>query len=274
MKQSYPVEVATYATNNKIHEEPAVSWWVPYTLSKQKRILSKLRSKYWKREHKYGIAIPKSVDEAYQLDEENKNTYWRSVIEQEMKKIREAFRRFDGDTSELIGYQEITTHFIFDVKLGDGFRRKARLVADGHKTKPPTSVTYSSVVARDSVRICLLIAALNDLDLQSADIEHAYLTAPCSEKVWTRGGREFGSDMGKAFIIAKALYGLKSSGAAFRSFLAETLDVELGFKSTLADPDVWIRAAIKPDGEKYYEYILVYVDDLLCIRYDAKIPLR
>ena len=67
--------------------------------------------------------------------------------------------------SELKGYQEITTHFIFDIKLGENFRQKARLVADGHKTKTPKSVTYSSVVARDSVRICLLLAALNDINI-------------------------------------------------------------------------------------------------------------
>jgi hypothetical protein len=37
---------------------------------------------------------------------------------------------------------------------------------------------------------------------------------------------------------------------------AETL-VGLGYESTLADPDVWIRPAVKPDGFKYYEMILV-----------------
>lgn len=36
-----------------------------------------------------------------------------------------------------------------------------------HKTEAPSSVTYSSVVSRDSVRICLLIAAINNLDLQA-----------------------------------------------------------------------------------------------------------
>ena len=58
----------------------------------------------------------------------------------------------------------------------------------------------------------------------------------------------------------KALYGLKSSGGAFRAFLVETLD-NMGYKSSHADPDVWLRPAVKPDGEKHYEYILCYVDD-------------
>ena len=190
-----------------------------------------------------------------------------------MMKVRAAVAEFTTLPENLVGYQEIDLHMVFDIKLGENFRRKARMMAGGHKTKPPNSVTYSSVVSRDSVRICLLIAALNELDLQSADIENAYLTAPCREKVWTRAGPEFGDDEGKALIIIKALYGLKSSGAAFRAFLAERLD-EMGFTSSIADPDVWMRPHIKPDGEKYYEYILVYVDDLLAISMDATAVIR
>ena len=71
------------------------------------------------------------------------------------------------------------------------------------------------------MRICLLIAALNDLDIQSEDIENAYITAPCRYKIRKRDGPKFVKDEGKVFIIVMALYGLKSSGAAFREFLAE-----------------------------------------------------
>jgi hypothetical protein len=99
------------------------------------------------------------------------------------------------------------------------------------------------------------------------------LTAPCREKCWTIAGKEFGSDQGKPFIITKALYGLKSSGAAFRSLLAETLD-DMGFRSSHADPDVWLRPAVKADGEKYYEYILCYVDDILCASFDPMKPMK
>ena len=273
LKESYALELAEYAVNNRLEKEEAFSWWLPYVLKKRKAIISKLKSKYWQRTHKYGIRVPKTVAEALQIDKEEGNTMWADAIEKEMKKIRPSFQLYSGDTKDLIGYQEITTHFIFDIKLGENFRRKARLVADGHKTDTPRSVTYSSVVSRDSVRICLLLAALNDLDVLSGDIENAYLTAPCREKCWTIGGKEFGSDQGKPFIIMKALYGLKSSGAAFRALLAETLD-DMGFRSSHADPDVWLRPAAKPDGEKYYEYVLVYVDDILTISFDPKEPMK
>ena len=269
MKNGFIIETAKYAINNRIDKEPAFIWWVPKTMKKAKHIISKVKSKYWERTHKYGIRIPKTVQEAYAIDAENGDLYWTDAIREEMAKIKGAVRVYNGPVEKLIGYQKITGHIIFDIKLGEGFRRKARYVGDGQKTKTPSSVTYSSVVARDSVRILLMVAALNDLDIEGADIENAYLTAPCREKVWMYGGIEFGELSVKVLIIEKALYGLKSSGAAFRAFLAETID-RMGFKSSIADPDVWMRPATKPDGEEYYEYLICYVDDVLGISLEAK----
>ena len=71
-------------------------------------------------------------------------------------------------------------------------------------------------------------------------------------------------------LITRALYGLKSAGAAFRLFLAITLD-DMSFKPSHADPDVWMRPAVKPDKEEYYEYVLVYVDDILSISHAPKL---
>ena len=266
MKECYPVQVAEYAVLKQISKEPAFAWWVPHTLKKKQRIVSKVKSKYWQRTHKFGIRIPKSVEEARRLDQANGNTLWWDAICKEMKNVRIAFEEWKGNPSELPpGYQQIKCHIVFDVKMGENFRRKARMVAGGHVTETPATLTYSSVVSRDSVRIALTIAALNDLKVLACDIQNAYLTAPCKEKIWTIAGPEFGpEDCGKKMLIVRALYGLKSSGAAFRSFLAETIH-DLGFVPSRADPDVWMRPAIKEDGFKYWEYLLTYVDDCLCI---------
>ena len=103
----------------------------------------------------------------------------------------------------------------------------------------------------------------------ACDIQNAYLTADCREKIWTIAGPEFGSEAGTIFLVKKALYGLKSAGAAFRSLLADTL-MDTGYKPTKADPDVWIRPATKSDGFEYYEMVLCYVDDILSISDDPK----
>ncbi|CAJ1933595.1 unnamed protein product [Cylindrotheca closterium] len=269
MKESFPLEVADYAKLKAIEDEPAFAWWVPHVHKKRDRFISKVKSKYWERTHKYGIRIPKSVKEAIQIDRENGDTLWQDAIKMEMKNNRVAFEEFGGDIKKVIGYKRITGHMVFDVKLGENFRRKAQYCADGHKTEAPAALTYNTVVARDSVPILLTIAALNGLDVQCADIQNAFLTAPNLEKCYMITGPEFGDEEGKTFIVRRALYGLKSAALAFRSHLAETLE-NLGFYSSYADPDVWMRAAIKPDGEEYYEYILCYVDDILCMSENAK----
>ena len=137
-------------------------------------------------------------------------------IYKEMKNIVITFEEFDGDEEDLPpGFQYIKCHMIFDIKIGGNFCRKARMVAGGHMTDAPSSITYSSVVSRDSVRIAFLYAALNDLKVYACDIQNAYLTAHCREKIWCRAGPEFGDKEGQIMIIVRALYCLKSSGAVF-----------------------------------------------------------
>ena len=66
-----------------------------------------------------------------------------------MKNVRVAFEEFDGPENDFPpGYQYVDCHMIFDIKMGENFRRKALMVAGGHKTSTPSSLTYSSVVSR------------------------------------------------------------------------------------------------------------------------------
>ena len=44
----------------------------------------------------------------------------------------------------------------------------------------------------------------------------------------------------------------------------------LNFKSCQADPNVWFGSAIKSDGNTYYEYILLYVDDAHVVSENAE----
>ncbi len=224
IKNAYPMQLAENAIAKRIEDEPAFKWWVRKTPRRKERIIGKVESKYWRSTHKFGIEIPKSVNEAYKIDRDTGTSHWTKAIEKEMRNIRVAFEKIDGVAEMQMktdkvrpGYSFCSAHMIFDVKMDGSFTRKARLVADGHKTKPPTSVTYSSVVSKDSLRIALTIASLNSLEISACDIGNAYLNAPCREKLWTVAGGEFGSERGSVMIIARALYGLKSPGAAWRS---------------------------------------------------------
>jgi Reverse transcriptase (RNA-dependent DNA polymerase) len=264
VKEAFPVEIAEYAVARKIAEEPAFSWWVPYTLKKKARIVAAVNKRYMLRTHKFGVEVPKTVQEALKLDATTNTSFWRDAIALEVKNVDVAFQDLSEMEEVPIGYQYVKCHMIFDVKAGS-LKRKARYVAGGHMTEPPAAVTYASVVSRESVRLGLMIAALNGLSILSADIQNAYLTSPCQEKIYTTLGPEFGPHRcGRKALVVRALYGLKSAGAAFRNHLASCL-AHLGYESSKGDPDVWFRAAVKVTKEEYYEYLLVYTDDILAI---------
>jgi ribosomal protein L31E len=151
LKESNPIEVAEYAVANRIDQEPAFKWWVPHTLQKRNRTTSKV---------KFGIKLPHMVEEALEIDHATNTDFWHKAINKEMSRVKVAWKVHEGHTPEqvrkgeagdLIGFQEIGCHIIFDIKMD--FARKARFVAGGHTTDAPTAMTYSSVVSRDSVRL-------------------------------------------------------------------------------------------------------------------------
>ena len=89
---------------------------------------------------------------------------------------------------------------------------------------------------------------MNGLEVMGAEVQNAFLTDPFKEMIWLIVGPEFGNKQGKQFLVVRALYGLRSASAAIQAYMADKLD-EMGFKSSVDDPDVWMSPAIKPDVE-------------------------
>jgi len=168
LKESHPLETAEYAVTIGIDQESAFNWWVPHVLKKRDQIISLVRKQttyYLKRNHKFGIEVPKTVKEALELDRKNGNTLWADAIAKEMKEVCIAFNILPDGHVAPNGYQNIPCHMVFDNKMED-FRRKARLVTGGHRTEAPATITYARVVSRETVHLALTIAALNDLRLR------------------------------------------------------------------------------------------------------------
>ena len=263
MKESNPIEVAEFAVARGIQDEPAFSWWVPYTLKKRDRIVSAVTSRIRKAKHKYGIEVPSDIKDAIRIDEKNGNSLWQDAIKKEMYNVSIAFQILQEDENLPPGWIKASGHLVFDVKMD--FTRKARWVKDGHKTPDPPTSNYAGVVTRESVRIAFTYAALNGLPITAADIRNAYLQAPSSEKHYIICGPEFGlENVGKRALIRRALYGGKMAGRDYWNHMRSCMEF-LEFKTCIADPDVWMRKAKKADGSTYWEYVLLYVDDALVI---------
>ena len=55
MKEANPLELAEYTVANNIDDELAFNWWVRDAIKRRDRIISKVKGKYWRTTHKFGI---------------------------------------------------------------------------------------------------------------------------------------------------------------------------------------------------------------------------
>ena len=83
----------------------------------------------------------------------------------------------------------------------EDFRGKARLVAEDHMTNASATIIYASIISRETVKIVLLIAILNDLEVKSGNILNVYVQPPVTEKVWTSLGPELSKNASKTAVI-------------------------------------------------------------------------
>ena len=270
VRDTDPVTAAIYARKHDLLDTPG---WKSPTLRRlaktQQRIIrranqAKLHSFRMKPVYMYGFLVPRNHDQAMELDRQNGNTRWKDAETVELKQIDDYKSFLDKGKGYNPGpdYKKIRVHMVYAVKH-DG-RHKARLVAGGHLTETPIDSVYSSVVSLRGIRILTFIAELNDLEVWCTDVGNAYLESYTKEKVYIVAGPEFGELEGHVLIIQKALYGLKSSGLHWHEQFADVLR-DAGFIPSKAESDIWMR-----DKGDHWEYIAVYVDDLLIASKDPQ----
>ena len=261
-----PMEVARYGREHGLLDLPG---WKRYRrlATREKKLVrlvkqARLKSVRNAPVFQFGYQVPRSVKEAIELDKQNGNNKWQEAMTLELDQLQEynTFRDLGKGSKPPPGYKRIHVHFVFACKH-DG-RHKARLVANGNLTEPPLESVYSGVVSLRSLRIVVFLAELNAQQLHQADVGNAYLEAKTQEKVFIVAGPGFGELEGHTLVIYKALYGLRSSGARWHDRFADTLR-DMGFVPSKADPDVWMRK-----DNDIYEYMAVYVDDLVCAARD------
>ena len=107
MKESNPIEVAEYDVENRIVEEPAFKWWVSRTVRKQNRVISKIKGKYWRTTHKFGIRLTKNVKESLEIDSITGTYFWRKAVNREMSKVKVAWKADEKFTPEKLGLRRL-----------------------------------------------------------------------------------------------------------------------------------------------------------------------
>jgi hypothetical protein len=85
LKEAYPVQVAEFVVSRGIDDYVTFRWWAPSTLRYATHMIKAVKSRMTKKTHKYGIRVPHSIEEAYQLDKETGSDYWHQAILKEMK---------------------------------------------------------------------------------------------------------------------------------------------------------------------------------------------
>ena len=185
----------------------------------------------------FGVDIPGTVKGVVSLDKANENNIWQDEIKLDMKNSSVAFKLCNKGEKYPVGHTKITSHLIYIFKID--MTSKAQYVAGGHLTDVPTYMTYSSVVSRDMVFIGFLMDALKNLDFLASDIQNTFLESPTKEHTFFYAGYEWKAYKEKVVIAVRSLYDLKYPALQFRISLDETLGNRIGYKSSLADPDLW-----------------------------------
>ena len=117
VKESYSVQLAEYAKLHHLEDEIAFVWWIAHALRKRDQITSLVKARVKDQTKKYGILVPTTVKEAFELDKQNGNSQWKDAIQKEMTNVMVAFEVLDFNEKVPVGYSRLRVHIVFDVKL-------------------------------------------------------------------------------------------------------------------------------------------------------------
>ena len=126
--------MAEFAFAVQIAGEPAFNWWVSWVLKKRDQIVSLVMrwiARYHKRTHKFGIELPKAVEEAYDIDRVTGTTFWHDGIEKEMKYVHILFDILEDGVVPLQDHQYSGVTWSLMSKWRISFH-KVRLIAGGY----------------------------------------------------------------------------------------------------------------------------------------------
>ena len=76
LKHSNPVDLIEYAVSNQLQEDPAFKWQVKDVLRQRYQIIYNFKAIYWRKTHKFGIIIPRTVKEVLGINNSTGTKCW------------------------------------------------------------------------------------------------------------------------------------------------------------------------------------------------------
>ena len=71
LKELHPIETSEYTIAQGIDGYPTINWWATHVIKKRAHIISlekKRSARYLKKNHKFGVELPKSAQHAFVFD--------------------------------------------------------------------------------------------------------------------------------------------------------------------------------------------------------------
>ena len=214
-----------------------------------------------------GPTEPKSFQEAWHHQVENKRNSWRTAIRKEIRSMieRGVWRKIDRkkipSNRRLIGNK-----WVFKIKRDGTYR--ARLVALGYSQIPGVDYTdnFAPVTHDVSLRIALARMMVEKQDSLVMDVETAFLPGDIEEEIFMKSlvGMEAidpGSSPEDCYQLKKGIYGLCQTARQFWKKFVDTIKKEpIGFQVSPADPCMLFK-----ENNLGICIIIMYVDDMLII---------
>ena len=86
VKEANPIDLAGYALASRIDLiNQQFALWMLYALQKRKIVIPKVKMKYWKTTHRYGVWLPNNTEEALRFDRETRTDSWEKAVNKDMK---------------------------------------------------------------------------------------------------------------------------------------------------------------------------------------------
>jgi hypothetical protein len=187
---------------------------------------------------------------------------WREAVELELKSM--AKHNVWTEVTGKLPKAPISSKWVFKVKYkadGSIAKYKARLVVRGFTQQADIDYfeTFSPVLKHTSLRILLSIAATDDLELEQADVETAFLLPDLEEEIYMT------LPNGIIVKLNKSIYGLKQAPRVWNKKIDQILE-SFGLNKTIQDPCVYSGTV---EDQKFY--LGLYVDDLILACKDIKV---